>query len=83
MHIEERRTNIIILDKYIFRRKQDCELRAKEYKPFEGTSNIFVPMGENTVGSRASTMLDYTEWWNFTKISKKAIIARNNSDYDV
>lgn len=59
------------------------ELKAKEYKMFEEIRHIDENGGEYWLARELSEVLDYSEWRNFTKVIDKAMLACQNSGYNV
>ena len=59
------------------------ELRAKEYRCFEDIKHIREDGSEYWYARELASVLDYTQWRNFTKVMDKAMIACSNSGHDV
>ena len=59
------------------------ELKSKEYKKFENIKHIREDGSEYWSARELATVLDYTQWRNFTKVIDKAMIACSNSGHDV
>ena len=59
------------------------ELKAKEYKRFEGIKHIRGDGGEYWLARELSVELDYIQWRNFAKVLDKARLACRNSGLDV
>ena len=59
------------------------DLKAKEYKRFEGIKHIRDDDSEYWYARELALVLDYTQWRNFTKVVDKAMIACNNSGHDI
>ena len=58
-------------------------LKAKEYKKFESIKHISEDGSEYWYARELASVLDYTEWRNFTRVMDKAMIACSNSGHDV
>ena len=58
-------------------------LNAKEYKRFEDIKRINANGSEYWFARELSTILDYTEWRNFSKVIDKARLACKNSVFDI
>ena len=59
------------------------ELKAKEYKRFEDIKYIREDGSEYWSARELASALDYTQWRNFSKVIGRAMIACENSGYDV
>jgi DNA-damage-inducible protein D len=59
------------------------KLNAKEYKRFEDIKHIRNNESEYWLARELASVLDYTQWRNFTKVMGKAMIACSNSGHDV
>ena len=59
------------------------DLKAKEYKRFEGIKHIRDDDSEYWYARELALVLDYTQWRNFTKVIDKAMLACKNRGYDV
>ena len=59
------------------------ELKAKEYKMFEDIKHIREDGSEYWYARELASVLDYTQWRNFTRVMDKAMIACSNSGHDV
>lgn len=59
------------------------KLIAKEYKCFEDIKNIRDDGSEFWCARELALVLDYTQWRNFHKVIKRAMIACENSGHDV
>ena len=59
------------------------ELKAKEYKRFEDIKHIREDGAEYWSARELASALDYTQWRNFSKVIGRAMIACENSGYDV
>jgi DNA-damage-inducible protein D len=59
------------------------ELIAKEYKRFEDIKHVRADNSEYWSARELASVLDYTEWRNFSKVMDKAMIACSNSGHDV
>jgi len=59
------------------------ELKAKEYKKFEDIKHIREDGSEYWYARELASVLDYTQWRNFTRVMDKAMIACSNSGHDV
>ena len=59
------------------------ELKAKEYKKFEDIKHIHEDGSEYWYARELASVLDYTQWRNFTRVMDKAMIACSNSGHDV
>jgi DNA-damage-inducible protein D len=59
------------------------KLIAKEYKRFEDIKRIRDDESEYWSARELASVLDYTQWRNFTKVMDKAMIACGNSGHNV
>jgi len=59
------------------------ELKAKEYKKFEDIKHVREDGTEYWLARELAQVLEYTNWQNFTKVIDKAMIACNNSGFQV
>jgi DNA-damage-inducible protein D len=59
------------------------ELKSKEYKQFEDIKHIREDGSEYWYARELASVLDYTQWRNFTKVMDKAMIACSNSGHEV
>ena len=57
------------------------ELKDKEYKRFENIKHIRDDGSEYWSARELASVLDYTEWRNFTKVIDRAMIACQNSGH--
>lgn len=58
-------------------------LNAKEYSNFESIKHISEDGSEFWYARELAPVLEYTQWRNFAKVIDKALIACNNSGYDM
>jgi DNA-damage-inducible protein D len=59
------------------------ELNVAEYKRFEDIKHIRDDKSEYWSARELSTVLEYTQWRNFTKVIDKAMLACKTSGHDV
>ncbi len=59
------------------------ELKTKEYKKFESIKHIRNDGSEFWNARELSDALEYSQWRNFSKVIERAMIACENSGYDV
>ena len=59
------------------------ELKTKEYKKFESIKHIRNDGSEFWNARELSDALEYSQWRNFSKVIESAMIACENSGYDV
>ena len=59
------------------------ELKATEYKQFEDIKHVREDGTEYWLAREIAPVLEYEKWQNFTKVIEKAMIACNNSGFDV
>ncbi|MBN2836084.1 MAG: DNA damage-inducible protein D [Candidatus Delongbacteria bacterium] len=58
-------------------------LIAKEYKPFESIKHLSADGNEFWYARELKTVLEYTEWRNFSKVLDRAKLSCRNSGYEI